>query len=67
MQNRKLKVRRVGEYFHDVLVGKPVKLQIKIEGRWLHDAGFEDGDYVTVTQTPNGIEIRKEQGNDTRN
>jgi len=57
---RKLTVRATGEYSKDRAQGKPLKLQIRLEGRWLSALGLRDGDRVCVYETQEGLTIKKE-------
>lgn len=57
---RKLTVRKTGDYSKDKAQGKPLKLQIRLEGRWLSALGLRDGDKVSVYEISNGLMIEKE-------
>jgi len=53
--NRKLKV-------HRVWTSNPTRMypQIRLQGQWVREAGFEKGEYITVQVEKDKITIKKE-------
>lgn len=64
MKPRTLTIQQTGDWFKDKAMGRPPKLQIRIEGRWLNELGFRVGETVIVYQVNDGLFIGKEMQDD---
>ena len=52
--NRTIKIEEIGDYDK----GKTYN-RIRLKGKWLYEAGFEPGEYVSVTNPKKGVLIIK--------
>lgn len=58
---RQLTVREVGDYYADRKRGRKPKLQIRLEGRWLSDLNFHNGDKVLVMENEGTLVLSRSE------